>query len=130
MPTSPHLFAVLRGDNFEDANGRQVFDSIHAARTLRDMVLDSDPDAVVEVVRLAPIHNLLPNGARVLDEVRINNTFRVVLARYGREFVVWSVDNEGNAEAGRYFDNIVAAALHFGQRRADFGPTTTTQRTN
>lgn len=53
----------------------------------------------------------LNNGATVIGQLG-----DVVIAQWGKEFVTWRIDNEGNAYCGHYFRNEDEAKQDFLRR--------------
>lgn len=52
----------------------------------------------------------LNNGAVIVEAIRMNRDERIVLARWGDQWVTWSVSNEGDAYNGHYFAGLIIAA--------------------
>lgn len=58
----------------------------------------------------------LANGAMIIAARKKEDNFAIVLALWTRgrddtEFVTWTVDREGNASSGHYFDENIKAAV-------------------
>lgn len=68
--------------------------------------------------------DVLPNGATVIECVPVRddmpNGHRLVIARFGDEYVVWLIDDEGNAENGNYLNNLADAVDRLAKRRRAF----------
>ena len=60
--------------------------------------------------------NTLKNGAEVLCMAFRYTGLWIVLAKWHKQWVVWSVDSEGNASWGHYHDTFAAADQTFIER--------------